>query len=139
MLTELCAYLKNYFLHDDSVHEGTYDIENGSIVLPFLLEGQYFRITGSALNDGVYQYPVDTLNDETFTGAVWVMNIPPAVIELSNEISAWCANNADAINSPYMSESFGGYSYSKDSSGGGVTWQKHFARSLKAYRRLHVL
>lgn len=143
MLTNICADLKNYFLHEDSIHNGRFDIEDGSITLPFLQNGQYFRIVGSALNDGVYQYPIDgnkyNLADETFTGAIWAMYVPPAFVSLVAEIDTWVKANAAAINSPYASESFGGYSYSKDSSGGGVTWQKHFARRLKAYRRLHVL
>lgn len=142
MLTNICAEIKNYFLRDDSRHEGSYDIEDGSITLPFMKAGQYFRIVGSALNDGVYKYPVDgniyNLADETFTGEIWAMYVPPAFEKLVVEIDAWTKANAAAINSPYASESFGGYSYSKDS-GGGVTWQKHFAKQLKAYRRLHVL
>ena len=87
MLTELCAELKNYFLRDREadIHYGEYEISGGSIDLPFLLDGQYFRIVGSVLNDGVYQYPVGGLADEEFTGAVWAMAVPPAVVALAVE------------------------------------------------------
>ena len=70
MLAELCAELKNYFLRNQSedIHNGLFTISDGSIDLPFLLDGQYFRIVGSVMNDGVYQYPVSELADETFPG-----------------------------------------------------------------------
>ena len=145
MLTELCAELKNYFLRnrEADIHYGEYTISGGSIDLPFLLNGQYFRIVGSLLNDGVYQYPADGLADEVFTGAVWAMAVPPAVIALAADIDAWNAKNADALANPYTSESFGGYSYTKASgnseSGGAYSWKDQFASRLAKYRRLSVL
>lgn len=146
MLTELCAELKNYFLRDREadIHYGEYTISGGSIDLPFLLDGQYFRIVGSVLNDGVYQYPADGLANEVFTGAVWAMAVPPAVVALAADIEAWNEKNADALASPYTSESFGGYSYTKASGSsnngsGGYTWRDQFASRLAKYRRLSVL
>lgn len=146
MLTEICAELKNYFIRGEkSIHAGKYTISDGSIEpLSFLKDGQYFRIVGSDLNDGVHRYPASDLNDEVFEGAVWAMAVPPAVIALAAEIETWIANNQDAINSPYSSESFGGYSYSKRASSreddtGTVTWQSQFANRLNPYRRLFVL
>ena len=146
MLTELCAELKNYFLRDASkdIHKGDFTIVNGSIDLPFLLNGQYFRIVGSVLNDGVYQYPTAQLTDEAFTGAVWAMAVPLSVIALAAEIDAWNTKNADALSSPYTSESFGGYSYTKASGsssngGGAYSWTDQFANRLAKYRRLSVL
>lgn len=150
MLTELCAELKNYFLRDREadIHYGEYTISGGSIDLPFLLNGQYFRIVGSLLNDGVYQYPADGLADEVFTGAVWAMAVPPAVIALAADIEAWqnkYGSVESANMSPFSSESFGGYSYQKAqgfaSTGGGMltSWQDLFAGRLAKYRRLSVL
>ena len=144
MLTELCAELRNYFLRDREadIHYGQYTISGGSIDLPFLLNGQYFRIVGSLLNDGVYQYPADGLADEVFTGAVWAMAVPPAVIALAAEIDGWNKANADALASPYQSESFGGYTYSKGNSSsgtGGYDWKDQFSNRLNKYRRLSVL
>ena len=144
MLTELCAELKNYFLRDREadIHYGEYTISGGSIDLPFLLNGQYFRIVGSVLNDGVYQYPADGLADEVFTGAVWSMAVPPSVVDLAADIEAWNEKNAEALASPYTSESFGGYSYTKasgNSVGGGYSWQDQFASRLAKWRRLSVL
>lgn len=150
MLTELCAELKNYFLRDREadIHYGEYTISGGSINLPFLLNGQYFRIVGSVLNDGVYQYPVNGLTDEVFTGAVWAMAVPPAVVALSTEIEEWQSKygGVDSANmSPFSSESFGGYSYQKAqgfaSSGGGMltSWKDLYASRLNKWRRLSVL
>ena len=146
MLTELCAELKNYFLRDRvaDIHYGEYTISGESIDLPFLLNGQYFRIVGSVLNDGVYQYPADGLADEEFTGAVWAMAVPPAVVALAADIEAWNTANAEALASPYTSESFGGYSYTKASGSsnngsGGYTWRDQFASRLAKWRRLSVL
>lgn len=144
MLTELCAELKNYFLRDadKDIHKGEYTIENGSIELPFLITGQYFRIVGSVLNDGVYKYPTDQLANETFTGAVWAMAVPLSVIALAAEIDEWNTKNAEALSSPYTSESFGGYSYTKAGSsanGGAYSWTDQFSSRLAKYRRLSVL
>lgn len=146
MLTELCAELKNYFLRDQSldIHSGTFEISEGSIELPFLINGQYFRIVGSVLNDGVYKYPTYGLRDETFTGAVWAMAVPPAVVELAAEIEKWTLDNAETLASPYQSESFGGYSYSVKSGSangglGGLSWKDQFAARLSKWRRLSVL
>ena len=111
----------------------------------FLLPGQYFRVMGSLFNDGVHQYGNDFLNDEDFTGSVWSLAIPVAVIKLSEDIDAWRAKyeapDSSAM-SPYMSESFGGYSYSKGSAisgtgtGGATSWRTSFASRMNAWRKL---
>ena len=138
MLTELCAELRNYFEVPNGRHFGKFTISGGSIApLDFLQEGQYFRIGGSVFNDGVYQYPATSLTDEVFEGAVWAMAVPPTQIALSAEIEAY--NDSDAGKaSPYTSESFGGYSYTKatDANGAPIGWQKAFASRLNKWRKL---
>ena len=139
MLTEICAELRNWFVVPDGVHIGTYTISGGSIApLDFLQEGQHFRIVGSVFNDGVYQYPATSITDEVFEGAVWAMAVPPTLVALSAEIEEY--NNSDVGKpSPYASESFGGYSYTKftDGNGGdGSRWQKAFASRLNKWRKL---
>ena len=139
MLEQVLMHLKNWFLVPGGIHEGTYTIEDGGIALPFLANGQYFRICGSVFNDGLHQYPASDLKAETFDGTVWALAVPQAVIDLAAEIEAWQKKNGDASVSPYQSESFGGYSYSKatDSvSGGAVTWQSAFRSRLSAWRKL---
>ena len=138
MLTEICAEIRNYFEVPNGRHFGTFTISGGSIApLDFLQEGQYFRIVGSVFNDGVYQYPAASLTDEVFEGAVWAMAVPPTLIALSAEIKAY--NESDAGKpSPYTSESFGGYSYTKatDANGAPIGWQKAFASRLNKWRKL---
>ena len=120
MLSRLCAMLHNWFNihHDEDIYAGTYTIENGSIgSLPFLKTGQYFRIVGSASNDGVYKYPCTDLTDETFDGAVWAMFVPADVVALAEEIEAYnesvrVSMEAEAARKGYSSESWGSYSYS---------------------------
>ncbi len=140
ILSELCQELKNWFCDiETDVHDGTYTIENGSLSLPFLIDGQYFRIVGSVLNDGVYQYGDLDLRDETFTGAIWAMRVPPSVIELANEIDEWIVKNQDVVNSPLQSESWGGYSYSLKSGGGdtgSLSWKSVFGSRLNRWRKL---
>lgn len=139
MLTELCGVLRNWFETDRI--SGTYTVENGSIALPFLQEGQFFRIVGSVFNDGVHQYPDYGMADETFDGSIWPMSVPPALLCLGEEIKAWQEKNGDIAASPYTSESFGGYSYSKTTSGsaigaGMVTWQSVFKSRLNQWRKI---
>ena len=142
MLTELCQELRNWF--DLERHTGTFEITGGNLTADFLREGQYFRIMGSIFSDGVHQYPAADLPDETFEGAVWALAIPKAVISLSAEIDTWQTKygGADGVaTSPFASESFGGYSYSKAtfSSPGGsgaATWQTVFKSRLNAWRKM---
>lgn len=132
MLETVLMYLNNWFVvgrYDD-----TYTIEDGGITLPFLVDGQYFRIVGSLFNDGVYQYPAE-LTDETFDGSVWALAIPKALLSTVEEITAWTAKNGDS--GPYTSESFGGYSYSKatNSKGMAVGWRDVFAAQLAPWKK----
>lgn len=156
MLTELCGYLKNWFVV--KMCYGKFKIVEGHITyadgteLP-LQNGQYFRVIDSIFNDGVYCYfsgeseedSPSLLKDEEFAGAVWTMAVPPDVISLAEDIKKWRDKyeGADsAMMSPFNSESFGGYSYSK--SGGssadsenGNSWQSVFANRLTRYRKCH--
>ena len=139
MLEQVLMHLKNWFLVPGGIHEGTYTIEDGGIALPFLANGQYFRICGSVFNDGLHQYPASDLKLETFEGTVLALAVPQSVIDLASEIEAWQKKNGDASVSPYQSESFGGYSYSKATdaeTGGAVTWQSAFKHQLSAWRKI---
>lgn len=143
-LTNLCTYLKNWFYTGKSIY-GTHKVENGDITTQTFLDeiqtNQYFRVVGSVFNDGVYQYDGKNLGmtDEEFVGAIYLMAIPKEVLELATDIDEWTTANKEAINSPYQSESFGGYSYTKASggaNGGSVSWQSQFASRLNRWRKL---
>lgn len=139
MLETVLQNLNNWFLVPDGVHAGEFTVQGGQITLPFLQTGQYFRVVGSVFNDGLHQYPVADLTDETFTGSVWALAVPKAVIELAEEIDAWQTKNGDP--GPFTSESFGGYSYSKatNASGMAVGWQDVFKSRLNDWRRIRVI
>ena len=86
MLEAILQHLNNWFLIPDGIHAGVYTVEGGAITLPFLQNGQYFRITGSLFNDGVYQYGgANEFADETFQGAIWALAIPQSVITLAED------------------------------------------------------
>lgn len=150
MLTEICEYLHNFFCDDSDKHIGTITIRDGEISVPCGVlpqEGQYIRIVGSVFNDGVWQYGEAAFRDETFEGAVWYMRIPKVVLDLATEIKDWVAKYGgvdSAAMSPYNSESFAGYSYSKATgavSASGTTynpniWKTAFASRLTPWRKL---
>lgn len=151
MLTQVCQYLKNWF--EVATFAGTFEIKDGHITSfndgdMGLLDGQYFRIIKSVFNDGVHKYgdETDVLKDETFTGAVWAMGVPQAVIDLAGQIEAWQEKYGSVDStamSPFSSESFGGYSYTKssgtsnaDGSTGMTTWQNTFSAQLAPWRKI---
>lgn len=132
MIDEICASLHNYFAVD--IVPGEYTVNDGEITLPFLAAGQFFRVVGSVFCDGVYRYGDKLPADETFDGAIWALAIPPAFEAVAVEIEEWKAKNADVLASPYQSESFGGYSYTKGSD--SASWQGVFAKRLNRWRKL---
>ena len=140
MIEQICAFIHNFFYGDR--YSGTFTISGGTLTVPGLLNGQYFRICGSRMNDGVYQYPPTGLTDETFTGVVWDMRPPKSFLDLVSEITTWKTQYGAVTAGPYQSESFNGYSYSKgtatDASGRSVpvTWQTTFGSRLNEWRKL---
>ena len=139
MLEQVLMNIRNWFTVEGGIHSGTFSIKDGGITLPFLVDGQYFRICGSVFNDGLHKYPAADLVDEKFSGAIWALAIPPAVVDLADEIQKWQEKNGEVASSPFSSESFGGYSYSKATdaeTGGAVTWQSAFKHRLSAWRKI---
>lgn len=148
-LSEICRELNNYFEYKErlfgrfKIVGSTLTYEDGAVA-DYLQNGQYFRIVGSVFNDGVYVFnsPITGLvHDEEFDGAIWAMAVPSDVVALSTEIDSWVVKNADILASPFQSESFGGYSYTKasgNSSSGtsGITWQSAFASRLNKWRKV---
>lgn len=137
MLEQILRHLRNWFATD--FFRGEYAIAEGSLTLPFLLPGQYFRIVGSVFNDGLHQYPAVDLRDETFSGEIWALAIPREVASLAADVAAWQEKNGAAAAGPYQSESFGGYTYTRASdakTGNAVTWESAFRTRLDAWRKV---
>ena len=142
-LNLICEYLNNFFWRQKI--SGDFSISGGSMEIPALKEGQYFRILGSIFNEGIHIYPASDLKDEEFKGQVWAMVIPEDIIALASDLHEWLAEYGQAGSealSPFTSESFAGYSYSKNAGGadasgaGSNSWQAVFASRLIPYRRI---
>ena len=135
MLEEVLASIHNWF--ECAYLAGELSVVDGELTLPhgFLRNGQYYRIVGSVFNDGLHCYPASDLKDEVFTGEVWALAVPKALVDLVAEIAEWCKANPD---SAYTSESFGGYSYTKAAASDGTPmgWQGVFRRRLDRWRKL---
>lgn len=130
MLYEVLRYIRNFFVTE--YREGTYNIENGTITLPF--KYQYVLIEGSAFNDGVHKYPLENLKEEEFTGSISAVNPPADFLALVAEIEAYIAKNEAT---GYASESFGGYSYTKATVNGKLAgWQDVFRDRLKVWCKI---
>lgn len=138
MLEDVLAHIHNRFEVARIV--GTFEIVGGTFEVDGAQDGQYVWIEGSVFNDGLHQYPMGGLTDEVFRGRVLLLAVPRAVVEIADEIADWCADNASAIDGPYKSESFGGYTYTKDGGdGSGITadgWMLHFRSRLNRWRKL---
>lgn len=138
MLEQILNYLHNWFAV--GIYTGEYTIQESGITLPFLQNGQYFRIIGSVFNDGLHQYgpEMKTLTDETFNGTIWALSIPGEVVTLSNEMTKWESKNGTSAAGIYQSESFGGYSYAKatNATGGVLTVFDAFRARLKPYQKI---
>lgn len=147
MISEVCAHIHNYFEKNPAtgqrmVYPGTYTIENGSIELPFLASGQYFRVIGSRFSDGVHQYPTTDLRDETFDGVIWEMRPPQDFLDIVQEIQDWMDKYGEALRNPYQSERvIGVYEYTKMTTGKVTgdyiaTWQNAYKSRLNEWRKL---
>ncbi len=144
LIDEICAEIRNYFTEDEDRHIGDFTIEGGVLTPPLSLpQTTYIRITGSRYNDGIHTTD-ERLVDETFHGGVWVMSPPTAFLDLVDEIEEWQTKNGGPNSpamSPYQSESFGGYSYSKagaSDGSAGVSWKATYKARLKIYRRARL-
>ena len=147
MLEEMLRYINNRFDKDSrgvpyGSESGTFAIDGGAIEIEGLSDGQYFWIEGSVLNDGLHKYPADDLQDEVFDGKVVFLKVPQTVIGLAEDAEQWLESNSEALNGPYQSESFGGYSYSLGSGGAqgnelpASAWQIRYGAMLRPWRKL---
>ena len=141
-LKEICDYIHNYFEYE--YFEGEFAITDGSIDLSKvrIQNNQYYMIEGSVFNDGIHKHVSTDLNDETFRGTIITMRVPKDVLDVLQEATEWQNSNKTVLQNPLNSESFGGYSYQKASSGQGnaassnPTWQSSFANELNRWRKI---
>ncbi|WP_419086338.1 hypothetical protein [Slackia isoflavoniconvertens] len=145
MLEEVLRNLNNWFEVPGKRLTGFFQVEGGALTLPdgWLLDGQYFLVSGSVMNDGLHQWPAYDLVDEGFEGEVQALAVPMAVQDLADRIETWWEKYGKAAESPYQSESFGGYTYTKASGNGSqggsqgrLTWRDAFRSELNRWRKL---
>lgn len=148
-LTAVCRSIRNYFTR--TAEQGSYIIESGRIqpVTGEYLAGQYVRITGSLLNDGVARIqavgdgyieisiPGIGASDEAFEGGIHGLAIPQDFLAVVDDIRAFNERQKGA-NSDLVSESIGNYSYSRATgkNGAPATWTEAFASRLNPWRRM---
>ena len=149
MLTEICAEIKNYFSYRTDRFPGKYKIEGGTIVPAVDLKTDYFAVFGSRKNNGVHKVSDhDLVDEDEFKGAIWIMSPSKAFLDLCKDIADWQAKyggvDSEAL-SPFYSESFGGYSYtkgagstSKGASTAATSWQTAFSSRLNLYRKVRL-
>lgn len=123
---------------------GTFTISANKITIKGIyLTGQYIRILGSGLNDGVYKVksvtnkvlePVEILLPETFEGSIVCLYPPKAFIDLVEEVSEYNVKNPIK---GVSSESVPNYSvtYNKGLDG-NQGWQSVYAPKLKGWTML---
>lgn len=141
MLEQVLRHIHNRF--EREVLTGTFEVSSGTCEVEGAQDGQYLWIEGSVFNDGLHQYPLSDLTDEEFDGRVVLLAIPRAVVDLADSIYNWVADNAEVLDSPFQSESFGGYSYTKESASSSDDsssldgWQAKFKSDLDPWRKMY--
>ena len=145
MLEQVLGSIHNWFVRD-TLSVGECIIEDGALPASVpISDGVWYRIQGSYLNDGMHLKGDDSegLVDETFSGTITTHVIPRPLLAVVEEISEYQAKHGASANSPYQSESFGGYSYSlKGNSAASGTnapstgWRAVFAGRLNQWRKL---
>lgn len=163
-LEKVLSHIHNWFpVGSEQVSDC--EISNGSLpasVSGAMLDGQWYRIQGSILNDGLHRhqpsYPQgqsSDLVDETFSGTITLLAIPKALLGIAEEIQTWIDDrkaaraylSQTASKGAYQSESFGGYTYAirgdlasnsaSGGSGGLSGWQAEFAGDLSPWRKMY--
>lgn len=145
ILEEVLYHIHNWFACGGLRVSGC-KVADGALpasVASSLLDGQWYRISGSYLNDGLHQHPATDLTDETFDGTIDLLAIPRPLLRVVDDITAWQERNGAASEGPYASESFGGYSYtlksdsgSNSGSGGLSGWRLAFRDRLNPWRKM---
>ena len=134
-LYEVMESINNTFATDKQVID-SFTIEDGILDLPFVKNGQYVLIEDSAFNDGVYQYPLEDLEDESFLGIITVLSPPKTFLAVVEEIKQFRKENP--MTSSAVSESFGGYSVTRATGlrGGVASWEDVFRSRLNKWRKI---
>lgn len=143
MLEQVMEYCNNYFYKAKEV--GRFSIVSGRISNRGVFKaGQYVRIIGSDFNDGVYKIEsltdgkinIASLEDEMFEGAIVALAVPKSFLSIVKDIEAFESSASSGI-SPYISESFENYSYTRATKDGKpLSWVDLYGDRLSQYRKM---
>lgn len=142
ILIDVMNHVKNYFVNPRQTEEGKFTISGGIITLrgKYLI-GQHLAVSGSILSSGVYLVnddliTLDGARDETFTGMVAGLAVPPNFLRLVKEIEDF-SNSREGQASNVVSASFGiqSFSFATDADGNRAGWEQVFAKRLNQFRR----
>lgn len=133
-------YINNFF--EVCEYHGEFAIEDHKLQLPDEMPtGTFIAVKGSLFNDGVHRLELTHRfnTDETFNGVVYVLHPPESFLAICSEIAEYDEKNPTGS---FVSESFGGYSYSRGSgsaeTGTASTWQQAYTVALRPYRRMYT-
>ena len=134
LIEQILDFIHNHFVQSST--EGEFSIIDGVLQTTDLQPRQFFWINGSTFSNGVHQYgTTDRIKyggfnvTETFHGTLSALAIPADLLDLAGEIQSYIDTNGGSMNSPFTSESFGGYSYTKGQGKGsasGADWRTVF-------------
>ena len=129
------ALTNNYF--EKFYINGEFTIDNKRIVLPSkFVKGQYIRIIGSLLNDGVYKIEekdsdnfatLSSLQDEVFTGYIVGLAVPRGFEDLATQVDDWNKKNASRRGLASESSLNGYYSWSANAKDVGEAFASEIA------------
>lgn len=139
-VSAVMRHCRNYF--ETGYIDGVFRITGNA--LPEAKGAHFVYISGSMYHDGVWEIcdgyltgrDVSGLHDEEFDGRVWLLAPPIDFLETCKTIREYEEKNPVGA---MQSESFGEYSYTRQSLSGanGLTgWQAAFRGQLAPYRRM---
>lgn len=127
LMRECCNFFERGYI------DATFTIE-GNTITP-APDAPFVYLSGSRA-DGVYRQDVPgelnaepELENETFTGRVWLLFPPRSFLTLAEEVAAY---DEAAPAGAMQSESFGEYSYTRAAG----TWQEAFRAKLVPFRHM---
>ena len=149
LVGDIMKSVNNYF--EVSYVDRTFTIDEDGVLSDseWLHSGQWIAVTGSIFHNGVWRIidsrlsaltldntdSVPLLPAETFDGRIWSLALPAGFVSGCKKIDAYAAKTPVGA---VASESFGNYSHSymKGATGGILTWNEAFRKTLDTYRHM---
>lgn len=146
MIASIMNYINNYFSRTvervTAVIDGTAKTITGSFGETYLA-GQYIRLSGTILNDGVYKIASvagtvitveeDLLDESPAEGYyLWGLAPPKAFLEVVDDIKTYITANGTSTGLKSETQGKRSVTYASDS-----TWQGVYANALGSWRKVY--